>query len=122
MGFNTPRGLISINELLKPDDKQEEYGVKEIYPDELIGFRRGNKNHKYIVTLRHNDKIYNIRFGHKDYGHYYDKLEHYYELNHNDNIRREAYLRRATKIKNKLGQYTVNDPTSSNYYAVRVLW
>ena len=41
---------------------------------------------------------------------------------HKDLKRRAAYLRRASRIRNKAGKLTINDPRSANYYAARYLW
>jgi hypothetical protein len=41
---------------------------------------------------------------------------------HKDKARRAAYLQRASKIKDKAGRLTINNPKSANYYAARILW
>ena len=48
------------------------------------------------------------------------KFEDY--LIHKDKKRREKYLARAKKIKNKKGEFTFEDPNSANYWAVLFLW
>ena len=54
-----------------------------------------------------------IRFGSIKYQDY---------LIHKDKKRREKYLARAKKIKNKQGEFIFEDPNSSNYWAIRLLW
>ena len=41
---------------------------------------------------------------------------------HKDKDRRDKYLARATKIKNKQGELTYTNPESSNYWSIRLLW
>ena len=36
--------------------------------------------------------------------------------------RRDKYLARATKIKNKQGELTHNNPESANYWSTKLLW
>ena len=43
-------------------------------------------------------------------------------LIHKDKDRRDKYLARATKIKNKQGQLTNNNPHSANFWSVNLLW
>jgi len=108
--------------LLSIDDEQEAFNIRRTYPDKIIGFRLGTGNFKYIVTIRHNDKIYNIRFGNINYEHFRDRLLHYRFKDHYNDKRRELYLRRASKIHNKNGDLTANDPTSANYWSIRIFW
>lgn len=68
------------------------------------------KNRKYFVTLKDGKKV---RFGNS-------KCEDY--LLHEDEDRRKKYLARATKIKNKLGELTWENPESANYWSVHLLW
>ncbi len=65
-----------------------------------------------------------IHFGDKKYGHYKDTtpIKHYTNLDHLDEMRRERYLNRALKIRDKEGNLTYNNPESPNYYALRYLW
>ena len=77
------------------------------------------KNKKLSVVV--DDKT--IHFGDSNSEHYFDKtglLDK--NLNHNNNKRRENYLRRAKGIKNKQGDLTWKDPTSPNYHSIRILW
>ena len=67
------------------------------------------KNNKYMVTLKS---------GKSDFGS--TKYEDY--LTHKDKDRRDKYLARATKIKNKQGELTHNNPESANYWSTKLLW
>jgi hypothetical protein len=76
-----------------------------------------NKKLKVIVD----GKV--IHFGDSRYEHFFDSTKLLpTKLNHGDEKRRKEYLARASKIKDKDGNLTVNDPTSANYHSVRVLW
>jgi hypothetical protein len=79
------------------------------------------KNKKYRVILD-NGKI--IDFGDIRYHHYQDKtpLKLYSNLDHNDKKRRDLYLKRAKKIKDKNGKLTYNNKQTANYYAIKYLW
>ena len=68
------------------------------------------KNNKYMVTLKSGKKVH---FGSIKYADY---------LTHKDKERREKYLTRATKIKNKQGQLTYNNLESANFWSVNLLW
>ena len=68
------------------------------------------KNNKYMVTLKSGKKVH---FGSTKYADY---------LTHKDKDRRDKYLTRATKIKNKQGELTYNDPESANFWSVHLLW
>ena len=67
------------------------------------------ENNKYVVD--YNDK--KIHFG---------SIKFKYFLIHKDKTRRDKYLARAKKIKNKQGEFTFEDPNSANYWAVHLLW
>ena len=41
---------------------------------------------------------------------------------HKDQERRDKYLTRATKIKNKQGELTYTNPESANFWSVHLLW
>ena len=43
-------------------------------------------------------------------------------LDHGDSVRRKSYLARAKGIKDGNGKATWLDPSSANYYSVRLLW
>ena len=68
------------------------------------------KNNKYVATLPSGKKIH---FGSPNYPDY---------LIHQDKERRNRYLARAKKIKNKQGELTYTNPESSNYWSVHLLW
>ena len=68
------------------------------------------KNNKYMVTLTSGKKVH---FGSPKYEDY---------TIHKDKERRDKYLSRAMKIKNKKGELTYTNPESSNYWSVHLLW
>ena len=68
------------------------------------------KNSKYMATLPGGKKIH---FGSPNYPDY---------LTHKDKERRDKYLTRAKKIKNKQGELTYTNPESSTYWSVHLLW
>lgn len=68
------------------------------------------KNNKYMVTLKSGKEGH---FGSMKYEDY---------LTHKDKKRREKYIARATKIKNKQGELTHNNPESANFWSVNLLW
>ena len=68
------------------------------------------KNNKYVATLPGGKKIH---FGSSQYSDY---------LIHKDKERRDRYLSRAKKIKNKQGELTYTNPESANYWSVNLLW
>ena len=68
------------------------------------------KNNKYVATLSNGKKIH---FGSSQYPDY---------LIHKDKDRKERYLARAEKIKNKQGELTYTNPESSNFWSVNLLW
>ena len=68
------------------------------------------KNNKYMATLPSGKKIH---FGSPKYEDF---------TIHKDKDRREKYLSRSKKIKNKKGELTYTNPESSNYWSVNLLW
>ena len=68
------------------------------------------KNNKYVTTLSSGKKIH---FGSSQYPDF---------LIHKDKERRERYLARAKKIKNKQGELTYTNPESANFWSVNLLW
>ena len=79
-----------------------------------------DKKDKKLFTIVNGKKIY---FGDSNYQHYYDKTGLLAKSqNHLDEKRKKSYLARASKIKDKAGNLTVNDPTSPNYFSMRILW
>ena len=68
------------------------------------------KNNKYVVTLPGGK---NLHFGSPNYPDF---------LIHRDKERKEKYLARAKKIKNKKGELTYENPESANFWSVNLLW
>ena len=68
------------------------------------------KNNKYVVKLPSGK---NLHFGSSQYPDF---------LIHRDNERKEKYLSRAKKIKNKKGELTYENPESANFWSVNLLW
>ena len=68
------------------------------------------KNSKYVVKLPSGK---NLHFGSSQYPDF---------LIHKDNERKEKYLSRAMKIKNKKGELTYDNPESANFWSVNLLW
>ena len=65
---------------------------------------------KYVATLSSGKKIHFGSSRHPGY------------LIHKDKDRKERYLARAKKIKNKQGEITYTNPESANYWSVNRLW
>jgi hypothetical protein len=77
-----------------------------------------NKNKKLKVIVGSKT----IHFGDTRYEHFFDKTGLLPKSqNHGDEKRRQAYLNRASKIKDSTG-LAMNNPKSANYHAVRILW
>ena len=68
------------------------------------------KNNKYMATLPGGKKVH---FGSPKYPDF---------IIHKDKERRDKYLSRATKIKNKKGELTHTNPESANYWSTKLLW
>ena len=68
------------------------------------------KNNKYVVTLPGGK---NLHFGSSQYPDF---------LIHKDVERKDKYLARAKKIKNKKGELTYENPESANFWSVNLLW
>ena len=68
------------------------------------------KNNKYMVKLPNGKKVH---FGSPKYEDF---------TIHKNKERRDKYLARAKKIKNKKGEFTYTNPESSNYWSVNLLW
>lgn len=60
--------------------------------------------------------LYNGKYIHFGDTRYSDYLEH------RDKKRRERYLKRASQIRDRYGNLTINNPNSPNYWATRILW
>lgn len=84
-----------------------------------------NKNKKYMVKVDIGDgKTKIVHFGDALYEQYKDStgLGLYSHMDHNDKTRRELYRARASRIKDKSGNFTYLDKTKPNYYAYNYLW
>ena len=68
------------------------------------------KNNKDVVKSPSGK---NLHFGSSQYPDF---------LIHKDNERKEKYLSRAMKIKNKKGELTYDNPESANFWSVNLLW
>ena len=68
------------------------------------------KNNKYMVTLPEGKKVH---FGSPKYPDF---------LFHKDEERRDRYLSRATKIKNRQGELTHEIRESPNFWSTHLLW
>ena len=68
------------------------------------------KNNKYMVTLPEGKKMH---FGSPKYPDF---------LFHKDEERRDRYLSRATKIKNRQGELTHEIKESPNFWSSKLLW
>jgi hypothetical protein len=96
-------------------------GIKE--PSKVINKQRfflSEKPHKKL-KVRVGDTW--VHFGDDRYQHFFDRtglLDKSY--NHLDDKRRERYLKRASNIRDKEGNLTKDNPLSSNYYSIRLLW
>ena len=97
------QNLIKGNKFLKLQQKAKELGAQSLDYSK-------RKNSKYVVTLDNGKKIH---FGSP----YYEDF-----LVRNDKIRQINYLKRATKIQNKQGEFTYRNPESANFWAVNLLW
>jgi hypothetical protein len=79
-----------------------------------------DKSNKKLYVIVNSKKIY---FGDTNYKHYYDKSSILPKSeNHLDEKRKKSYIARASKIKDKSGNLTANNPNSPNYHSLRVLW
>jgi hypothetical protein len=65
---------------------------------------------KYKITLDDGTVIHFGQVGYEDF------------LDHKDEKRRSAYLKRAKGIKDANGNHTANNKHSANFYAIRLLW
>ena len=68
------------------------------------------KNNKYVVTLPSGKKLHFGSYKYPDF------------LIHQDEDKKDKYLSRAKKIKNKKGELTFENPESANYWSVNLLW
>ena len=79
-------------------------------------------NKKYSVYIMKDGNKKLIHFGQIGYDQYKDKLGRYKAYDHLDQTRRIRYRKRASKIKNKIGNLTYQDKNSPNYWAYNILW
>lgn len=97
-------------------------------PNIIIGgefdpvFKKSTRKNKKYMVLTPNKKW--VHFGDKRFSQYKDTttLRIYSNLDHLDKKRRDRYRARASKIKNKKGEYTYKNPEYPNYYAYNFLW
>ena len=94
--------------LTGPDFKRLTKDAKKLGAESLDYSTR--KNNKYMATLPGGKKVH---FGSTKYADF---------TIHKDKERRDKYLSRAMKIKNKKGELTYTNPESSNYWSVHLLW
>lgn len=97
--------------------------VKNNEPSKVIDGYRFFKSEKPKKKLKVEIDGKWVHFGQHPYEHFFDKtglLDK--SLNHGDDLRRKRYLQRSMPIRDKEGNYTVNDKTSPNYWSVRALW
>lgn len=81
------------------------------------------KDKKYSVYVMRDGGKKLIHFGQKNMQHYKDNvLGVYKNLDHGDKERRRLYRARASKIRDKAGNLTVNDKNTANYWAYHGLW
>lgn len=95
--------LLKGKRFIKLQQKAKELGAQSLDYS-------SKKNSKYVVTL---DNGKQIHFGSP----YYQDF-----LIHKDKTRQDNYLKRATKIRNKKGELTYQNPETSNFWAVNLLW
>ena len=97
------KNIVSGKEFKKLTSKAKKLGAESLDYS-------SRKNNKYMATHPAGKKIH---FGSPQYPDY---------LIHRDKERRERYLARAKKIKNKQGELTYTNPESSNFWSVNLLW
>lgn len=97
------RNLLEGNSFIELQQKAKELGAQSLEYSK-------RKNSKYVVTL---DNGKQIHFGSPNYQDF---------LIHKDKTRQDNYLKRATKIRNKKGELTYQNPETSNFWAVNLLW
>ena len=94
--------LVEGDEFKKLQRKAKKLGAKSLdYSN--------RKNNKYVVQYEGKK----IHFGSNKYEDY---------LIHKDKERRDKYLAKAKKIKNKNGDFTYESPSFPNFWSVELLW
>lgn len=76
-------------------------------------FKSNRKYKKFYVIVTKGNKTRTVHYGDTRYQSY-DQ--------HGDKDRRDRYIARASKIKNKQGKLTIDDPFSPTYWSMRKLW
>lgn len=97
------RNLLEGNSFIELQQKAKKLGAQSLEYSK-------RKNSKYVVTL---DNGKQIHFGSPNYQDF---------LIHKDKTRQDNYLKRATKIRNKKGELTYQNPETSNFWGVNLLW
>ena len=82
-------------------------------------YKKSTQKGKKLSVVVNNKTIH---FGNSKYKQFKDKTGIWKKLDHNDEKRRQNYLRRSAGIKDKNGKLTKNNPNSANYHARRILW
>lgn len=82
--------------------KAKKLGATNLFPSKIHGKR---------FTVIYKNKI--IHFGS-------DSRKTYYDIK--DNRKRDAYYARHSMIKNKDGNYVINDKNSPSYWSAKLLW
>ena len=97
--------------------------LKKLSGDDLKKWKKLKKLHDPIVSTKVGKRgmVYVLKNGKKRLIHFGDAFMDNY-LIHNDEKRRESYLKRAKGIRNKEGELTWNNPNYANYYSVKYLW
>jgi len=85
-----------------------------------LRFEKSEKKNKKLKVFYNNNWIH---FGDDRYQHFFDKTFLLPKsMNHNNPIRQQNYLNRASNIRDKEGNLTAYDKNSPNYYAINYLW
>ena len=81
----------------------------------LVLLERSKRKHKKWMAILQDtsNETQIVHFGDSRYEDY---------TQHKDETRRESYRARASKIRNKKGDLTIQDPLSANAWSYHVLW
>ena len=112
-------------ELLRPLDIHRDFGVEDIPGIKMLGYYiKPTTTKKYEIRIEYQGKQHRIKFGDPKYQQYHDRMPEpaFADKNHGDEDRRRSYLARSSKIRNKNGELTCNDPFSPNRYSILLLW
>lgn len=77
--------------------------------------KRKNKKYDVYKILDNNEVEYLLSFGSKSNDQYFDRLGYYSDVNHNDEKRKESYLKRHQN------DY-LEDPEYAGFWAKYILW